>query len=289
MADVGFTPVRGNRNEIANTPLEDGQFLFETESGNGNKVYADVLRDDNTIERVGIMGDYVDRNGDTINGNLTINGRLTVNDKIVANGDMEFTSSVGTTINLKDIFKYVYPVGSIYMSTNNTNPANLFGGSWVAWGSGKVPVGVNTSETEFNTVEKTGGSKTSSVSISGNTGSTAVSGSVGGTALTIAQMPHHTHKTERFSKVDSVTPSKTVGVAQRANTEPLDVVTNYDISTMAFYGQLNVLGTGGDARGITQEHSHSFSGNSHSHTFSASSSSSTLQPYITCYMWKRVS
>lgn len=28
------------------------------------------------------------------------------------------------------IWKEVYPVGSIYMSVNSTNPANLFGGTW---------------------------------------------------------------------------------------------------------------------------------------------------------------
>ena len=53
----------------------------------------------------------------------------------------------------------IYPVGSIYMSVNSTNPSTLFGGTWVAWGTGRVPVGVDTSQTEFNTVEKTGGSK----------------------------------------------------------------------------------------------------------------------------------
>ena len=52
-----------------------------------------------------------------------------------------------------------FPVGSIYMSVVNVNPSTYFGGTWEAWGSGRVPVGVNTSETEFNSVEKTGGEK----------------------------------------------------------------------------------------------------------------------------------
>lgn len=30
----------------------------------------------------------------------------------------------------KKLIEYVYPVGSIFMSTNNTDPASLFGGSW---------------------------------------------------------------------------------------------------------------------------------------------------------------
>ena len=45
------------------------------------------------------------------------------------------------------------------MSANNTSPASLFGGTWQSWGSGRVPIGVNTSDSEFSTVEKTGGSK----------------------------------------------------------------------------------------------------------------------------------
>jgi hypothetical protein len=52
-----------------------------------------------------------------------------------------------------------YPVGSIYISVNNTNPSTLFGGTWVAFGTGKTLVGIDTSQTEFNSVEKTGGSK----------------------------------------------------------------------------------------------------------------------------------
>lgn len=51
----------------------------------------------------------------------------------------------------------VYPVGAIYTSVSPTNPSAIFGGTWVSWGSGRVPVGVNTEDTNFSTVEKTGG------------------------------------------------------------------------------------------------------------------------------------
>ena len=57
----------------------------------------------------------------------------------------------------------IYPVGSIFMSaTLSTASAvsNALGGTWVAWGTGRVPVGVDTSQTEFDTVEETGGIKT---------------------------------------------------------------------------------------------------------------------------------
>lgn len=60
----------------------------------------------------------------------------------------------------KSLVDFMYPVGSIYMSVNSNNPATYWGGTWVAWGSGRVPVGVNTSDQNFSTVEKTGGSST---------------------------------------------------------------------------------------------------------------------------------
>lgn len=40
------------------------------------------------------------------------------------------------------------------MSVTSTIPLTYFGGTWVAWGSGRVPVGINTSDSNFNTVEK---------------------------------------------------------------------------------------------------------------------------------------
>lgn len=71
-----------------------------------------------------------------------------------------------------------YPVGSIYFNaTVNTNPSSLLGfGTWVSWGSGRVPVGVDSTQTEFDGVEETGGAKTHT--------------------LTTAEMPSHNHKLE---------------------------------------------------------------------------------------------
>lgn len=52
-----------------------------------------------------------------------------------------------------------YPVGSIYLSVNNTNPSKWFGGTWEQIAKGRTLVGVDTNDTDFNTVKKTGGSK----------------------------------------------------------------------------------------------------------------------------------
>lgn len=47
----------------------------------------------------------------------------------------------------------VYPVGSIYMSVNNTDPSILFGGTWVSIASGRVLMGVDASHGAGTTAE----------------------------------------------------------------------------------------------------------------------------------------
>ena len=66
------------------------------------------------------------------------------------------------------IFDNIYPVGSIYMSVNNTNPSNLFGGTWTQL-KDRFLLGA---------------------------GSTYTNGSTGGSAtqrLSVANLPSHTH------------------------------------------------------------------------------------------------
>ena len=76
-------------------------------------------------------------------GNLSVKSLTTVD-------------SLPTQIN----FDLIYPVGSIYLTINSTNPRTLFGGTWVPFGSGRTLVGVDSTQTEFNSVEKMGGAKT---------------------------------------------------------------------------------------------------------------------------------
>lgn len=69
-----------------------------------------------------------------------------------------------------------YPVGSVYISVLSTNPSTLFGGTWVPIGQGKVLVGIDSQDTDFDTLEETGGAKTHT--------------------LTTDEMPAHTHDLE---------------------------------------------------------------------------------------------
>lgn len=65
----------------------------------------------------------------------------------------------------EEMLTSVYPIGCIYTEITGTNPATTFGfGTWTAFGSGKVLVGLDSGDTDFDTVEETGGAKTKSIS-----------------------------------------------------------------------------------------------------------------------------
>ena len=73
----------------------------------------------------------VNVNGTVASGNTEAVNGDTVNTAI-ANG-LATKSDVGHThtgADITNLFNLVYPVGSIYMSVNNTSPATLFGGTW---------------------------------------------------------------------------------------------------------------------------------------------------------------
>lgn len=89
-----------------------------------------------------------------------------VTDAPNTNGTSEDLSYDGGVTSTHDMIEAVrdliYPVGSIYLSVTDSTVASVqarFGGTWVAFGAGRTLVGVNTSDTDFNTVEKTGGEK----------------------------------------------------------------------------------------------------------------------------------
>lgn len=79
---------------------------------------------------------------------------------LTAGSNVSITNGSGS-ISIAASLEAVYPVGSIYINaTNSANPSTLFGfGTWVAFGAGRVPVGFDAEDTNFNAAEKTGGSK----------------------------------------------------------------------------------------------------------------------------------
>ena len=192
----------------------------------------------------------------------------------------------------------IYPVGSIYMSVTDSTAAAVearFGGTWVVFGSGKTLVGVNTSETEFNTVEKTGGNKSINLQhnhtvdkhthymeayTSGNNGNT------GGCTLTTNQIPSHYH-VQTLGTHQAVVGGGSYHTSTQVAGEYSTTVAN-----ATAYQQIT-LSTGGG-----QSHSHGL--NNHTHKIEAytnpsgpstdnrlSTAQNILTPYITVYMYKR--
>lgn len=137
-----------------------------------------------------------------------------------------FTSVTDLT---KQLFLLMHRVGDIIFSTSDENPSTIYGGTWVAWGKGQVPVGVDTSDSDFNTVEKTGGEKEHT--------------------LTVDEMPSHTH-------AQYVTSDNVSGGGIRVDYTK-------DGASLPYLQGIDTGSSGGN-----QPHNN-------------------IQPYITCYMWKR--
>ena len=151
-----------------------------------------------------------------------------------------------------------YPVGSIYMSTVATSPADLFGGTWEAMPAGRVLLAQGTSEwgVEYQ------------------------AGSTGGEhehQLSVGELPSHNHSV-------SISTSDLIG------TLSLSPYSGFDNATGIVSLSGGSFDTGGD---VKNGYSNNANINvSHSHTATVSNTGSNishnnLQPYLSCYMWKR--
>ena len=179
------------------------------------------------------------------------------------------------------IWDCIYPIGSIYLSVNNINPSEYFGGTWVAWGSGRVPVGVNSSDSSFNTVEKTGGSKTHNhiITIHNNAGEYYTYD----TKLSKSQLPSITgHIVLHNGSVATMIHDATgCFVKKEVNTNYLSPVPGQQVSGAQSVGDI-YFDNGGKGIG----HNHLIPQHTHTNTvFSADNN----QPYITFYMLKLTS
>ena len=196
-----------------------------------------------------------------------------------------------------------FPVGAIYMSTTSANPSTFWTGTtWQAFATGKTIIGIDTSDTDFNSVNKTGGSKE--------------------VVLTVPNLPVHTHAVGDNTHTHSMN-----GVGDHSHTlndhahylPPHQHGTGWGENNQTGYwgnwpGGNNYRGSGSTdwdnnmfltspvdqwtngagAVGMSGSgaHSHTINATTHSHTLSNTGSNtahSNLQPYIVTYIWKRIS
>ncbi|MCJ0563744.1 DUF859 family phage minor structural protein [Enterococcus cecorum] len=98
-------------------------------------------------------------------GKMHERGALDVGGDMYVSGTLDSTTINGRAIkqNGRTLLDMFYPVGAIFITTVNTNPSSYMGGSWVRFGNGQTLVGVNESDGDFNSVQKTGGSKSHTI------------------------------------------------------------------------------------------------------------------------------
>lgn len=184
-----------------------------------------------------------------------------------------------------------YPIGSIYISTSSTNPSQTLGGTWAAYGQGRMLVGVGSNGTSNYTKSKlTGGNQSITLSLSNLpahshtiTPKGTVSSTFKGTSVTTSTDGNHNHTMPMAKAVDE---AQGYGLALINS----DVYTYYYNQVIVTEGGTNLLQAGA--------HSHSFTPTGTiSNNFAGTSSATTsvgsgqainiVNPYITVYMWER--
>lgn len=174
------------------------------------------------------------------------------------------STALATTAFVAAALAASYPIGSIYINAASaTNPATLLGfGTWVAFGAGRVMVGLDAGNAAFDTIEETGGSAdavvvshthTATVTDAGHRHNTTLDGTVSTSGSFQSQIGKTTYNTADGGYE---------GYYSRGTADTTQA--NGSTSSTA-------------TTGITVANS----------TTGSSGTNANLQPYITVRMWKR--
>lgn len=152
-----FSSTAANNTDIANINIAEG--CAPSGINNAIRELMAQLKDQQT----GADGDNF-----TVGGAFTCTGAAVFSSTVAISGAAtaptptfaDSSTKIATTAFVQAALAAAYPVGSIYINaTSATNPATLLGfGTWVAFGAGRVMVGLDAGNALFDTAEETGGS-----------------------------------------------------------------------------------------------------------------------------------
>ena len=119
-----------------------------------------------------------------VNSKAELNGSASETFSAVTAASGTSTTQVATTAFVASATTVAYPVGAIFTTVtayaNSAAVVAAIGGTtWVAFAAGKMLIGLDSGDTDFDTVEETGGAKTHT--------------------LTEAEMPAHTHTYDKMT------------------------------------------------------------------------------------------
>lgn len=165
-----------------------------------------------------------------------------------------------------------FPIGSVFISVVSTNPGTLLGyGTWSAFGAGRVLVGLDAGQTEFDVVEETGGAKTHT--------------------LTSAEMPSHTHTQDAHTHTQN-SHNHTQDAhshTYKSQTATTGAVSSYehgaiDTSSTAAENSISVEAATATNQAATAVNQNATATNQNT---GGGGAHNNLQPYIVVYMFKR--
>lgn len=175
----------------------------------------------------------------------------------------------------------MYPVGSIFETTNYSTTSqvqNALGGTWEIYGAGRILVGINTDDSNFNTVGKTGG--------------------VSSITLSTANLPSHTHSIPVLSGTAASAGSHSHNVIayldQTGYGVTIPAKKSYFLSTAIRHSGTTEISKQNVMQGTTAtsagEHTHTVTTTANTTGNIGSGSSFTnIQPSIAIYRYKRIS
>lgn len=138
------------------------------------------------------------------------------------NGNAPYISAQNLNNMQIELMKLVFPIGSTYITQTNTNPSTILKfGTWERV-KGKVLVGLDEDDTDFNEIGKTGGEKKHT--------------------MTVAEMASHNHTVVARSVAGSSTASVSSGaglsvpnptgeivIGNTGNSQPFNIMQPYEV------------------------------------------------------------